>query len=196
MQVSQSPRSLRALVGLPGAIYRRKALPPVWAYVLLLGLLAAVLATGASYLPILAIAVLLLCGGMVQRMARSRRRFGGWQWMAGLMLLVFQPDWSGLDAAAFARFAAACVLVAVGQVVVVTWGIVRLSRQIQSVADAMSDADILALLPAFAAEDARHWLAGDDRKQAELAQVVMLSVLHAALASVPAPSAVRRALFG
>ncbi|MNV12612.1 hypothetical protein D3C71_1032210 [compost metagenome] len=196
MHVSQSPRSLRALVGLPGAIYRRKALPPVLAYVLLLGLLAAVLATGASYLPILAIAVLLLCGGMVQRMARSRRRFGGWQWVAGLMLLVFQSDWSGLDAAAFARLAAACVLVAVGQVAVVTWSIVRLSRQIQSVTDAMSDAEILALLPAFAAEDARHWLAGDDRKQAELAQVVMLLVLHAALASVPAPSAMRRALFG
>lgn len=196
MQVSQSPRSLRALVGHPGAIYRRKALPPALAYVLLLGLLAAVLATGASYLSILAIAVLLLCGGMVQRMARSRRRFGGWQWVAGLMLLVFQPDWSGLDAAAFARLAAACVLVAVGQVAVVTWSIVRLSRQIQSMADTMSDAEILALLPAFAAEDARHWLAGDDRKQAELAQVVMLSVLHVALASVPAPSAVRRALFG
>lgn len=195
MQVSQSPRSLRALVGLPGGIYRRKALPPVWAYVLL-GLLAAVLATGASYLSILAIALLLLCGGMVQRMARSRRRFGGWQWVAGLMLLVFQPDWSGLDAAAFARLAAACVLVAVGQVAVVTWSIVRLSRQIQSVADAMCDADILALLPTFAAEDARHWLAGDDRKQSELAEVVILSVLHAALASVPAPSAVRRALFG
>lgn len=196
MHVSQSPRSLRALVGLPGAIYRRKALPPVLACVLLLGLLAAVLATGASYLPILAIALLLLCDGMVQRMARSRRRFGGWQWVAGLMLLVFQPDWSGLDAAAFARLAAGCVLVAVGQVVVVTWGIVRLSRQIQSATDAMSDADILALLPAFAAEDARHWLAGDDRKQTELMRVVMLSVLHAALASVPAPSAARRALFG
>lgn len=196
MQVSQSPRSLRALVGLPGTIYRRKALPPISAYVLLLGLVGAVLATGTSYLPILAITLLLLCGGMVQRMARSRRRFGGWQWVAGLMLLVFQPDWSGLDAAAFARIAAACVLAAVGQVAVVTWSIVRLSRQIQSVADAMSDAEILALLPAFAAEDARHWLAGDDRKQTELMQVVMLSVLHAALASVPAPSAARRALFG
>ncbi len=195
MQVPHSLRSLRALVGLPGAIYRRKALPPAFAYVLLIGLPGAIVVAGASYyLPILAIALLLLCGGMVQRMAWSRRRFAGWQWLAALMLLVFQPEWSGLDVAPFARVAIGCVVLALGQVTVLTWRIVRLSRQIQRMAEAMSDAGILASLPAPAAEDARRWLAGDGRRQMELAQVVMLSVLHAALASVPAQRGAKRLL--
>ncbi|WP_269791679.1 hypothetical protein [Stenotrophomonas sp. Iso1] len=163
---------------------------------LLMGLLGAGLVTGASHLPLLAITLLLLCGSMVQRMTRVRRRFGGWQWLAALMLLVFQPEWSGLDAAAFGRLAVGCVLAAIGQVMVVTWSIMRLSRQIQCVVDAMNDADVLALLPTSAAEDARLWLAGDDRKQVELAQVIMLSVLHAALTSVPARKGERRALYG
>ena len=49
--------------------------------------------------------------------------------------------------------------------------------------DELDDAAILAMLPPEAAEDARQWLGGDDRKAPELGEVVNLSVLYAALQS-------------
>ena len=57
-----------------------------------------------------------------------------------------------------------------------------LSQQLQHRADALDDQQLLALLPDDAAQLAKQWRAGDDRHAPELAVVMHLAVMHAALA--------------
>ncbi len=57
-----------------------------------------------------------------------------------------------------------------------------MARQLQGAADSLDDAQLLALLPADAAQLAQRWRAGDDRHAPELAVVMHLAVMHAALA--------------
>ena len=62
------------------------------------------------------------------------------------------------------------------------WQSRQMARQLQGAADSLDDAQLLALLPADAAQLAQRWRAGDDRHAPELAVVMHLAVMHAALA--------------
>jgi hypothetical protein len=61
------------------------------------------------------------------------------------------------------------------------WQSRQMARQLQGAADALDDAQLLALLPADAANLAQQWRLGDDRYAPELAVVMHLAVMHAAL---------------
>ena len=61
------------------------------------------------------------------------------------------------------------------------WQSRQLARQLQASADALDDAQLLALLPVDAARLAQQWRAGDDRHAPELSVVMHLAVMHAAL---------------
>ncbi len=62
------------------------------------------------------------------------------------------------------------------------WQSRQVARQLQASADALDDAQLLALLPVDAARLAQQWRAGDDRHAPELSVVMHLAVMHAALA--------------
>ncbi|KAG0919897.1 hypothetical protein G6F32_015886 [Rhizopus arrhizus] len=61
------------------------------------------------------------------------------------------------------------------------WQSRQVARQLQVAADALDDAQLLALLPPDAAQLAQRWRAGDERPAPELAVVMHLAVMHAAL---------------
>ncbi|KAG0944172.1 hypothetical protein G6F31_014627 [Rhizopus arrhizus] len=64
------------------------------------------------------------------------------------------------------------------------WQSRQVARQLQVAADALDDAQLLALLPPDAAQLAQRWRAGDERHAPELAVVMHLAVMHAALPSM------------
>jgi len=184
-------RSLQLLTGGVGAGFRRRTLAPMLFYLLLAAMVVISAMAGRSHWPQLAPFVLLLCGVMVGRMRSVRRRWLGIYLSAVALLLLLQSPWSGLQPAGVQRVALMAMALALAQVLIYTVRLLRLARALQLQAGEMDDAAILALLPPDAVEAARQWLAGDDCRALELAEVVSLSVLYANLQS---PAVQRRRL--
>jgi hypothetical protein len=176
-------RSLRLLAGGVGAGFRRRALAPASLYLLLTVVVLITAWLGRSYWPQLAPLVLLLCAGLLGWMQRVRQRWLGVYLVAIVLLLVLQSPWSGLAAAGVERAAVVAMALGLAQLLIHTARVMRFSRALQLQVDGLDDAAILALLPPEAAEEARRWLGGDDRRAVELSEVVSLSVLYAALQS-------------
>lgn len=184
-------RSLQMLAGNVGAGFRRRALLPAVFYLVMAVLVLITAWAGRAHWPQLAPLVLLLCAAMMGRMRSVRRRWLGVYLSAVVLLLLLQLPWSGLQPAGVQRVALVAMALALAQVLIYTVRLLRLAQSLQLQADDLEDAAILALLPPPAAEDARQWLAGDERKTAELSEVVSLSVLYATLLS---PGVQRRRL--
>lgn len=184
-------RSLQMLAGNVGAGFRRRALLPAVFYLVMAVLVLITAWAGRVHWPQLAPLVLLLCAAMMGRMRSVRRRWLGVYLSAVVLLLLLQLPWSGLRPAGVQRVALVAMALALAQVLIYTVRLLRLAQTLQLQADDLEDAAILALLPPQAAEDARQWLAGDERKTAELSEVVSLSVLYATLQS---PGVQRRRL--
>ena len=176
-------RSLRLLAGGVGAGFRRRALAPVLLYLVLAVVVLITAWLGRSHWPQLAPLVLLLCAGLLGWVRQVRRRWLGVYLLAVVLLLLLQSPWSGLAPAGVERVAIVAMALGLAQLLVHTVRVLRFSRALQLQVDGLDDAAILALLPPEAGEDARRWLGGDDRKAAELSEVVSLSVLYAALQS-------------
>lgn len=174
-------RSLRLLAAGAGAGFRQRALAPVLFYLLLAVAVLVTALLGRSHWPQLAPLLLLLCGGLLGWVREVRRRWLGVYLLAAVLLLLLQSPWSGLAAAGVERVAAVAMAMGLAQLLVHTARVLRFSRALQLQVDALDDVAILALLPPEAAEDARRWQGGDDRKAAELSEVVSLTVLYAAL---------------
>lgn len=172
-------RSLRQLVGPVGADYQRRALPPAWVWAALALLLAA---AGLSELPAMAAVALVASAVVVHWPQRGRAPWLGWRLpaLAVLAALLWGPEvlsqWfeHGL---AFTLMSLASLSIAVH-----VWQSRQRARELQVAADALDEAQLLALLPADAAQLAQRWRAGDDRHAPELAVVMHLAVMHAALA--------------
>ena len=179
----RDPRNLRLLAAGVGAGFRQRALAPVLLYVLLMGVVLIAAWLGHGYWPQFAPLVLLLCGVLLGRVRQVRRRWLGAYLLAVVLLLLLQSPWSGLAPAGVERVAIVAMALGLAQLVVHTGRVLRFARALQSQVDELDDAAILAMLPPEAAEDARQWLGGDDRKAPELGEVVNLSVLYAALQS-------------
>ncbi|KAF1017550.1 MAG: hypothetical protein GAK31_00816 [Stenotrophomonas maltophilia] len=182
-------RSLRQLVGPVGDAYRRRALPPGWVWALLsLLLLAACLAA----LPAIAATALLASAVVVHWPRRGQAQWLGWR-MAGLGVLAVAAWGPDVLAHWFEHGMALALLALAGtSVLAYVQQSRQMARQLQCAADAMDDAQLLALLPDDAAQLARQWRSGDDRHTAELKVVMHLAVMHAALA----PQCQRRMLAG
>lgn len=176
-------RSLRLLAGGVGAGFRRRALAPVMLYLVLAVVVLITVWLGRSHWLQLAPLVLLLCGGLLGWVRQVRRRWLGVYLLAAVLLLLLQSSWSGLAPAGVERVAIVAMALGLAQLLVHTVRVLRFSRALQLQVDGLDDAVILALLTPEAAEDARQWLAGDERKAAELSEVVSLSVLYASLQS-------------
>ena len=176
-------RSLQLLAGAVGAEFRRRALAPVLFYVVLTMTVLATGWAGRAHWPQLALLVLLLCAGVLGWVRRVRRRWLGIYLLAAVLLLLLQSPLSSLPATGVERVALVAMLLGLAQVSIHTARVLGFARALQLQADGLDDGAILALLPPEAAEDARQWLGGDDRKVAELGEVVSLSVLYAALQS-------------
>ncbi|WMJ68827.1 hypothetical protein [Stenotrophomonas sp. 24(2023)] len=182
-------RSLRELVGPVGAAYQQRALPPGWVWALLsLTLLAACLAA----LPAIAATALLASAVVVHWPRRNQAQWMGWRvfGLAVLALAAWGPDVLAL----WFEHGLALVLMALAGTSVLAYvhQSRQMARQLQCAADAMDDGQLMALLPADAAQMARQWREGDDRHAPELAVVMHLAVMHAALA----PRCQRRMLAG
>ncbi|WP_296246249.1 hypothetical protein [uncultured Stenotrophomonas sp.] len=184
-------RCLRLLAGGVGTGFRRRALAPVSLYLLLAVVVLITAWLGQSYWPQLAPLVLLLCAGLLGWVRRVRQRWLGVYLAAVVLLLVLQSTWSGLTAAGVERVALVAMALGLAQLLIHSSRVWRFSRALQLQVDGLDDAAILAVLPPEAAEEARQWLGGDDRKAAELSEVVSLSVLYAVL---QAPGTQRRHL--
>lgn len=176
-------RNLRLLADGVGAGFRQRALAPVLFYLVLAVVVMVMAWLGRSHWPQIAPLVLLLCGGLLGWVRQVRRRWLGVYLLAAVLLLLLQSPWSGIAAAGVERVAVVAMALGLAQLLVHTTRVLRFSRALQLQVDGLDDASILALLPPEAAEDARRWLGGDDRKAAELSEVVSLSVLYAALQS-------------
>ncbi|PZU23052.1 MAG: hypothetical protein DI584_15560 [Stenotrophomonas sp.] len=191
VDVVMHKRSLRLLAGGVGTGFRRRALAPVSLYLLLAVVVLITAWLGQSYWPQLAPLVLLLCAGLLGWVRRVRQRWLGVYLVAVVLLLVLQSAWSGLAAAGVERVALVAMALGLAQLLIHSSRVWRFSRALQLQVDGLDDAAILAVLPPEAAEEARQWLGGDNRKAAELSEVVSLSVLYAAL---QAPGTQRRHL--
>ncbi len=190
-------RSLRALAGGVGRAFRQRALAPGALYVLLALAAAAAVWAGRMHLPLLAPLLLVLCAAVLGWMRQVRRRWLGVYLAAAVLLLVLQSPWSGLDPAGVERVALAAMAAAIAQLLVHTARVLQLSRLLQQRVDQLDDAAILALLPAEAADAARQWQQGDDRRAVELSEVVTLTLLYATLKSPAAQRLwLRRVLLG
>ncbi|OBU67435.1 hypothetical protein A9K58_09645 [Stenotrophomonas maltophilia] len=172
-------RSLRQLVGPVGADYRRRALPPRWVCAVLVLLLAA---TGLTELPATAAVALVASAVVVHWPRRGRLHWLGWRLpaLAVLAALLWGPD----VLAQWFEHGLALALMSLASLSMGAhvWQSRQLARQLQGAAEALDDTQLLALLPADAARLARQWQAGDDRHAPELAVVMHLAVMHAALA--------------
>lgn len=174
-------RSLRQLIGPVGADYLRRAMPPAWVWTLLL---AAMAVTFLVELPAVAACALVASAVVVHWPRRRRPSLGHWR-LLGLGLLAMaawapEPD---LMSQWFEHGLSLGLLALAGvSVAAHVMQSRRLSRELQQAADAMDDQHLLTLLPHEAAQLARQWRAGDDSRHAELAVVMHLAVMHAALA--------------
>lgn len=176
-----SKRSLRQLVGPVGIGYLRRAVPPGWVWTVLAALVAAAC---LIELPASAAMALLASAVVVHWPRRKRPSLGYWR-LLGLVLLgllAWAPEPDVLSQ--WFEHGLAIALLALAGVSVLTHVLQahRLSRRLQHAADAMDDNRLLELLPGDAARLARSWTAGDDSHADELAVVMHLAVMHAALA--------------
>ncbi|PJL10795.1 hypothetical protein B9Y66_17125 [Stenotrophomonas maltophilia] len=178
MTEAMQQRSLRQLVGPVGADYQRRALPPGWVWAVLAVLLAA---TWATELPATAAAALIASAVVVHWPRRGRFHWLGWRLpaLAVLAALLWGPD----VLSQWFEHGLALTLMSLASlsIGVHVWQSRQLARQLQASADAMDDAQLLALLPVDAARLAQQWRAGDDRHAPELSVVMHLAVMHAAL---------------
>lgn len=174
-------RSLRQLVGPVGSDYLHRAVPPAWVWALLAASVGVALLVE---LPAMAAAALLASAVVVYWPRRQRPALGIWRLLGlvGLAVAAWVPEPDGLAqwfehglSLAMMGLAGASTLAHLVQAR-------RLSRALQRAADAMDDQHLLALLPDEAAQAARQWRAGDDSRRQELAVVMHLAVMHAALA--------------
>ena len=179
MDVSNK-RSLRQLVGPVGMGYLRRAVPPPWVWTALVALVAA----GCLIeLPLTAAAALVASAVVVHWPRRKRPSLGYWRLLGLLLLAVLawapEPD----ILSQWFEHGLAIALLALAMVSALTHVLQarRLSRRLQQAADAMDDSRLLALLPGEAATLANRWRAGDDSHADELAVVMHLAVMHAAL---------------
>ncbi len=174
-------RTLRQLVGPVGSDYLRRALPPTWVWAVLALLLALAL---HGTLPALAATAVIGSAVVVHWPRRGLLWPGHWR-MLGLLVLgvaawVPEPDvlsdWfeHGLSVALLS-LSAVSVLAYVLQAR-------RLAVRLQAAADTMDEQRLLQLLPEEAAAHALRWRDGDDSRAQELAVVMHLAVMHAALA--------------
>lgn len=179
MTEASQQRSLRQLVGPVGADYQRRALPPGWVWAVLGVLLAA---TWLSELPATAAAALVASAVVVHWPQRGRTHWLGWRLpaLAVMAALLWGPE--VLSQWFEHGLAVALMSLASLSIGVHVWQSRQLARQLQGAADSLDDAQLLALLPADAARMAQRWRAGDDRHAPELAVVMHLAVMHAALA--------------
>lgn len=173
-------RSLRQLVGPVGMGYLHRAVPPPWVWTAL----AALVAAGCLIeLPVTAAAALLASAVVVHWPRRKRPELGYWRLLGLLLLavLAWAPEPDVLSQ--WFEHGLAIALLALATVSALTHVLQarRLSRRLQQAADAMDDSRLLALLPGEAATLAHHWRAGDDSHADELAVVMHLAVMHAAL---------------
>lgn len=171
-------RSLRQLVGPVGADYQRRALPPGWVWAVLALLVAG---TCLTELPATAAAALVASAVVVHWPHRDRAHWLGWR-LPALAVLAALP-WGPDVLSQWFEHGLALTLMSLASlsIVVHLWQSRQLARQLQGAADALDDAQLLALLPADAAQLAQQWRAGDDRHAPELAVVMHLAVMHAAL---------------
>ena len=172
-------RSLRQLVGPVGADYRRRALPPGWVWAVLAAIVTAACLTA---LPATAAVFLVASAVVVYWPRRDQALVPGWRMLAlaVLAVMVWGPDVIAL----WFEHGAAVALLTLASLSILThvrrsWA---LSQQLQHRADALDDQQLLALLQDDAAQLAKQWRAGDDRHAPELAVVMHLAVMHAALA--------------
>ncbi len=179
MTDASQQRSLRQLIGPVGADYQRRALPPGWVWTVLAVLLAA---TWLTELPATAAAALVASAVVVHWSQRGRFHWLGWR-LPGLAVLAALL-WGPEVLSQWFEHGLAVVLMSLASlsIGVHVWQSLQVARQLQGAADALDDTQLLALLPADAAELARKWRAGDDRYAPELAVVMHLAVMHAALA--------------
>ncbi|MBH1664109.1 hypothetical protein I5U73_02945 [Stenotrophomonas maltophilia] len=179
MTDAMQQRSLRQLVGPVGADYQRRALPPGWVWALLAVLLAA---TWLTELPATAAVALVASAVVVHWPQRGRTHWLGWRLpaLAVLAALLWGPD----VLAQWFEHGLALTLMTLASlsIGVHVWQSRQLARQLQGAADALDDTQLLALLPADAAQLAQQWRAGDDRHAPELAGVMHLAVMPAARA--------------
>lgn len=178
MTEASQQRSLRQLVGPVGADYQRRALPPGWVWALL-GLLLA--ATWLTELPATAAAALVASAVVVHWAQRGRTHWLGWR-LPGLAVLAALL-WGPEVLSQWFEHGLAVVLMSLASlsIGVHVWQSRQVARQLQVAADALDDAQLLALLPPDAAQLAQRWRAGDERHAPELAVVMHLAVMHAAL---------------
>lgn len=175
-----SKRSLRQLVGPVGLGYLRRAVPPGWVWTVLASL---VMAACLIELPVTAAVALVASAVVVHWPRRKRPALGYWR-LLGLVLLAvlaWAPEPDVLSQ--WFEHGLAIALLALATVSALTHVLQarRLSRRLQHAADAMDDNRLLALLPGEAATLAQRWRAGDDSHADELAVVMHLAVMHAAL---------------
>ncbi|GAB3045691.1 hypothetical protein GCM10027214_04420 [Stenotrophomonas tumulicola] len=182
MQVEATyKRSLRQLVGPVGVGYLRRAVPPGWVWA---GLAVLVAAACLIELPATAAAALVASAVVVHWPRRKRPSLGYWRVMGLLVLalLAWAPEPDLLSHWFEHGLAVALLALAGGSALTHVLQARRLSRRLQHAADAMDDHSLLALLPGEAASLAQRWRAGDDSHANELAVVMHLAVMHAALA--------------
>lgn len=181
-------RSLRQLVGPVGMGYLRRAVPPPWVWT---ALAAGVAAACLIELPATAAAALLASAIVVHWPRRARPALGYWRGLglALLAALAWAPEPDSLSQWFEHGLAIALLALAGLSALAHVLQARRLSRRLQQAADAMDDSRLLALLPGEAATLARRWRAGDDSHADELAVVMHLAVMHAALAPEAASGA-------
>lgn len=180
MTEATQPRSLRQLVGPVGAQYLQRALPPGGVWVMLV-LLSGVASLGT--LPALAATAVVASAVVAQWPQRGTLWPGHWRvvGLAVLAMLAWAPEpdllsyWFEHGVALVLLTLAAAT--AAGHVLQAR----RLARRLQQAADAMDEQRLLSLLPDEAASLALAWRAGDDSRGEELAVVMHLAVMHAAL---------------
>lgn len=180
METAVRMRSLRQLVGPVGHVYLGRALPPGWLW----GLLTLVVGVAAmAELPAAAAAMLIASAVVVHWARRRRPSLGPWRaiGLAALAVLAWSPEPDLL--AQTVEHGVALVLLALALASAISHVVQarRLSRRLQHEADALDEQRLLALLPDDAATLARRWKAGDDSHADELAVVMHLTVMHAAL---------------
>lgn len=176
-------RELRAFVAQVGASFRLRVSPSVGGWALLLGLLAAAGAGGGAILLLAALGIVLLCMRMAFRCGRFAPTLPRWAGAVAVLLLAL-PGWLWISLAQWqaALLCWSVIVVALSLLAVQLLRLQNFSRQLQRRVDDLDETALLALLPPLVAADARRWLDGEDGRHHELALVIPLAALHAALA--------------
>lgn len=176
-------RELRAFVAQVGGAFRLRVSPSVGGWALLLGLLAAAGAGGGTILLLAALGIALLCMRMALRCSRFAPTLPLWAGIVAVLLLVL-PGWLWTTLAPWqaALLCWSVIVAALSLLAVQLLLLQNFSRQLQRRVNHLDEAALLALLPPPVAADARRWLDGEDSHHHELALVIHLAALHAALA--------------